>query len=96
MTLFHYSVCYEGYECDDGCVTDVTGGLVNHASLTLLLMPVEESLQFNLDVVLLLVCICCFKTISHIIIVVNPHKFFMTRPPSHSKLCVILSEYFIN
>ena len=55
---------------EDGCVVGMAGGPVYHASPTLLLMSVEESLQFFTSKYYLNVCICCFKNhISH-----NPHK----------------------
>ena len=54
MTLFCLFEECEHEDDEDECgVVGVAGGLVYLASPTLLLMSVEESLQFNLDVVLL-------------------------------------------
>ena len=54
----------------------VAGGLVDHASPTLLLMSVEESLQLNLNSKYCLI-VCTFDFINltlHTYIVDNPHK----------------------
>ena len=73
---------FEQCECqndEDGCVVGMAGGPVHHALPTLLLISVEESIQFNLNVVLLANIVKCMHLllknhISHIRIMVNPHK----------------------
>ena len=75
-------------------IVGVAGGLVDHASPTLLLMPVEESLQFNLNSkYCLIVCIFDFKNLTlHILWII--HIKFYDKVAKPFKIRMIFAKFY--